>query len=60
MYTVFEEVLQKVIQMSVALYSVDCKRFLFILLASCVLKIHFGEVVYLKISRLQCCTTVVA
>jgi len=56
-YTVFEEVLQKVIQMNVASYSVDCKRFVFILLAICVLKIEFWEVGYLNISWLQCLTT---
>lgn len=55
-YTVFEEVLQKVIQIYVTLYSVDCKRLVFILLAICVLKIRFWEVVYLNTSWLQCLT----
>lgn len=39
-YTVFEEV-QKVIQMNVTLYIADCKMFVLMLLAICVLKIQF-------------------
>lgn len=55
-YTEFEEGLQKVMQINVALYSVDCRRFAFILLTTCVLKIQFWEVVCLNTSRLQCLT----
>lgn len=56
-YMLSEEVLQKVIQMDVGLHSVDCKRFVFILLSTYVLKIQFWEMVYLNTSRLQCLTT---
>lgn len=43
--------------MNVASDSVKCKRFVCILLAICVSKVNFGEVVYLAISRLSCLTT---